>query len=92
MVVKSHGPRRRTREKFRRSVRTPVNEFLKRFEIGEKVIININSSSLNGMPFRRFQGLIGEVVGKRGRAYVLKIKDGNKVKTVISKPEHLKKI
>jgi large subunit ribosomal protein L21e len=92
MVVKSHGPRRRTREKFRRSIRTPINEFLKHFEIGDKVVININSSSLNGMPFRRFQGLCGEVVGKRGRAYILKIKDGDKTKTIISTPEHLKKI
>ena len=92
MVVKSHGPRRRTREKFRRSIRTPINEFLKHFEIGDKVVIKINSSSLNGMPFRRFQGLSGEVVRKRGRAYLVEIKDGDKVKTIISKPEHLKKI
>ncbi len=92
MVVKSHGPRRRTREKFRRSIRTPINEFLKRFEVGDRVVIKINSSSLNGMPFRRFYGLSGEVIGKRGRAYILKIKDGDKVKTIISTPEHLKKI
>lgn len=92
MVVKSHGPRRRTREKFRRSVRTSVNEFLKQFEIGDKVVIKINSSSESGMPFRRFQGLCGEVVEKRGRAYVLEIKDGDKVKKVIANPEHLKKI
>jgi len=92
MVVKSHGPHRRTREKFRRSERTPINEFLKRFEVGDKVVININSSSDGGVPFRRFQGLCGNVVGKRGRAYVLEIKDGDKVKTIISNPEHLKKI
>lgn len=92
MVVKSHGPRRRTREKFRRSVRTSVNEFMKEFEIGNKVVIKINSSSESGMPFRRFQGLCGEVVEKRGRAYVLKIKDGDKTKKVIANPEHLKKV
>jgi len=92
MVVKSHGPRRRTREKFRRSVRTSINEFLKEFEIGDKVVIDINSSSESGMPFRRFQGLCGEVVEKRGRAFVLKIKDGDKTKKVIANPEHLKKI
>ena len=92
MVVKSHGPRRRTREKFRRSVRTSINEFLKEFEIGDKVVIDINSSSEGGMPFRRFQGLCGEVVDKRGRAYVLEIKDGDKTKKVIANPEHLKKV
>jgi len=92
MVVKSHGPRRRTREKFRRSVRTSVNEFMKEFEVGDKVVIKINSSSESGMPFRRFQGLCGEVVEKRGRAYVLKIKDGDKTKKIIANPEHLKKV
>ena len=92
MVVKSHGPRRRTREKFRRSVRTSINEFMKEFEVGDKVVININSSSESGMPFRRFQGLCGEVVEKRGRAYVLEIKDGDKTKKVIANPEHLKKV
>jgi large subunit ribosomal protein L21e len=92
MVVKSHGPRRRTREKFRRSVKASINEFLKEFEIGDKVVIDINSSSESGMPFRRFQGLCGEIVEKRGRAYLLEIKDGNKTKKVIANPEHLKKI
>jgi len=92
MVVKSHGPRKRTREKFRRSRKTPINEFLKNFEIGEKVVIDINSSSAKGMPFRRFQGLIGKIVEKRGKAYLLEIKDGKKTKTVIANPEHIKKI
>ncbi len=90
MVVKSHGPRRRTREKFRKRKRTTVNEFMKSFKIGDKVVIDINSSSQKGMPFRRFQGLIGEIVEKRGRAYIVKIKDGNKIKKIIAKPEHLK--
>lgn len=75
MVTKSHGPRRRTREKFRRSIKTSINEFLQQFEIGDKVVIRINSSSDKGMPFRRFQGLFGEIIGKRGKAYLLEIKE-----------------
>jgi len=92
MVVKSHGPRKRTREKFRRSRRTPINEFLKQFKKGDKVVIDVNSSSVKGMPFRRFQGLCGKIVKRRGRAYLVEIKDGNKFKTIIANPEHLKKI
>ena len=92
MVVKSKGPRKRTREKFRRSIKTPITDFLREFEIGDKVVIDINSSSQKGMPFKRFQGLCGEVMDRRGRAYVLKIRDGDKVKTVIAKSEHLKKM
>jgi large subunit ribosomal protein L21e len=92
MVVKSHGPRKRTREKFRRSIKAPINEFLRKFEIGDRVVIDINSASQKGMPYKRFQGLSGIVMQKRGNAYVLKIKSMDKTKTVISKPEHIKKM
>lgn len=90
MVVKSHGPRRRTREKFRRTGKTSVNKFIKQFKDGERIVIDINSSSHKGMPFKRFQGLSGEIVKRRGNAYLVRIKDGNKVKMIIANPEHLK--
>jgi large subunit ribosomal protein L21e len=44
------------------------------------------------MPFRRFHGLTGKVVGIRGRAYIVEIFDGGKLKKVIAKAEHLKSI
>lgn len=90
MVSKSHGPRRRTREKFRKNYRTPISKFLRKFKKGDKVVIKIESSSQDGMPFRRFHGVSGEVVDTRGRAYIVEIKDGGKVKKIVSKPEHLK--
>ena len=90
MVVKSHGPRKRTREKFRKKGRVTVNRLMRSFDLGARVVIDIESSSLSGMPFRRFQGLQGKIVGRRGRAYLVEIKDKNMVKKVIAKPEHLK--
>jgi len=92
MVVKSHGPRRRTREKFRRTERVPVNSFIRNFSVGDRVVIDIVSSSLNGIPFKRFQGLSGKVIEKRGRAYLVEIKDGDKIKKILANPEHLKAI
>jgi large subunit ribosomal protein L21e len=92
MVVKSHGPRKRTREKFRKSRRTPISRFIRQFNKGDRVVIDIESSSSKGMPFRRFQGLNGKIVEKRGKAYLLEIKDGNKIKKIIANPEHLKTI
>lgn len=92
MVVKSHGPKRRTREKFRKIGRVAINRFLKEFKIGEKVVIDIDSYSQEGVPFRRFQGLSGTIVEKRGKAYIVEIKDGGKTKQIIAKPEHLKTI
>jgi large subunit ribosomal protein L21e len=92
MVVKSHGQRRHTREKFRRVGLTPISAFFRQFNVGDRVVINVNSLSHSGMPFKRFQGLSGDVIGKRGRAYIVEIKDGGKVKKVVSPSEHLKAI
>jgi len=41
---------------------------------------------------KRFQGITGVVEGKRGKAYIIKIKDGNKEKRLLIEPIHLKKI
>ena len=92
MVTKSSGPRRRTREKFRKFKRVPINKFIKKFEIGERVAIDIESSSSKGMPFKRFQGLIGKIIKRKGNAYLIEIKDGEKTKKIIANPEHLKNI
>ena len=92
MVAKSHGPRRRTREKFRKSRRVTVNQFMQKFNEGQSVAIVIESSSPSGMPFKRFHGLTGKVVGTRGNAYIVEIYDGNKAKKIIANPEHLKAV
>jgi large subunit ribosomal protein L21e len=44
------------------------------------------------MPAIRFQGKTGTVIGTQGRAFVLAVKDGNKIKTVLATPEHMKKV
>jgi len=41
---------------------------------------------------KRFQGITGIVEGKRGKTYIVKIKDGNKEKRILIEPIHLKKI
>jgi large subunit ribosomal protein L21e len=92
MGSKSKGPRRGTRKRFRKRGRVTVNTYMRNFDLGSKVVIDIESSSLSGMPFRRFQGLSGKIVGKRGMAYLVEIKDKNMTKEIIAKPEHLKAI
>ena len=92
MVSKSHGPRRGTRKRFKKDRKVTVNQFMRKFELGDKIVIDIESSSSSGMPFRRFQGHTGKVVGQRGRAYLVEIKDGNKLKKIAAKPEHIKTI
>jgi large subunit ribosomal protein L21e len=53
------------------------------------VHVLIDPSIHKGMPHPRFHGKTGEVVGMRGRAFVLLVTDGNATKTLITLPEHL---
>ena len=74
-----------------RGIRSP-SYLLKQYEPGDKVLIKIDPSVHSGMPFRRFYGKVGEVVSKRGRAYLIKVKDGGKKKIVIAEPAHLRQV
>jgi large subunit ribosomal protein L21e len=88
-----HGMRKKTRDKLSKSVRargiSPVVRAIQEFEPGAKVHVLIDPSKHKGMPHPRFHGRTGEVVGKRGRAFVLKVTDGDSTKTLITLPEHL---
>jgi len=90
----SNGPRRRTRRKFgqKSGFRPTITKFLTQYSEGQQVVIMQEPSSHKGMPFRRFRGRSGYIVGKRGKAYIVEIQDGNSVKRVISRAEHLKAI
>ncbi|MGC8562447.1 MAG: 50S ribosomal protein L21e [Thermoplasmata archaeon] len=91
----SHGPRSKTRYKMRKRLneRGPitVNRIVKTFEVGDSVAIDIEPSFHKGMPFKRFQGMTGIVEGQKGDAYVVKISDQGKPKTVVAYPIHLRR-
>jgi large subunit ribosomal protein L21e len=92
-MAKHHGMRRKTRNKLSKTVRargvSPVVRAIQEFEPGQKVHVVIDPSKHKGMPHPKFQGRTGEITGKRGRAFVLKIADGDAIKTLITLPEHL---
>ncbi|HVP94453.1 MAG TPA: 50S ribosomal protein L21e [Methanoregulaceae archaeon] len=89
-----NGPRKKTRYKLKKALRergiSPVTSVIQQFAIGEKVHIVCNPSVQKGMPHRRFHGKTGTVLEKRGRAWVLEIRDGNADKVVIARSQHLK--
>lgn len=72
--------------------KTTVNKLLQNFREGEKVIIDINSEVQDAMPHPRYQGREGIVLKQRGKCYEIAIKDGNKDKTIVTGPAHLKKV
>ncbi|MCK5593942.1 MAG: 50S ribosomal protein L21e [Candidatus Aenigmarchaeota archaeon] len=75
-----------------RSVRRTITKTLRTFNIGDKVLIKHDASVQKGMPHPRFYGRAGSIVEKRGLAYRVAIKDGNKDKSVIARPEHIRKL
>jgi large subunit ribosomal protein L21e len=94
MTRKSRGSRSKSRFKLiqKPGYRPPITKFLQEFRVDQKVIILQEPSSQRGMPHHRFKGLAGHIIGKRGKSYIVEILDGNKVKKLISRPEHLKAV
>ncbi|MDD3379427.1 MAG: 50S ribosomal protein L21e [Candidatus Methanomethylophilaceae archaeon] len=89
----SRGTRTKGRQLMKKDVRdrglSPITKAFQTFENGEKVNIIIDPSVHKGMPFSRFHGLTGVVIGARGAAFEVSVKVGNKTKMVVARPEHL---
>ena len=96
MVQRTGGMRKKTRHKLRKKPRTRgkihISKELQVFKTGEKVRILHEPSAHRGMPHPRFKNLVGVVVKKQGKAYLIKLKDGNKEKKVVSTSIHLERI
>ena len=95
MVKAPRGYRHRTRKLLRKKVREKgaipkLSVILREYKIGEKVAIKIDPSFHYAMPHRRFHGLTGTIIGRRGRAYLIEVYLGNKRKIVITTPEHIR--
>lgn len=90
----SHGYRRKTRALMSKSPRdrgkSPLSRLLYEYRPGDRIIIDIDPSVHKGMPHRRYQGRVGVVIGKRGKAYEIEVSQGDATKMIIVRPEHLK--
>ncbi len=93
---KSKGKRSKTRKKLRKNIRergkVPTGKTIQDFSEGEKAIIKINPGITEGQPHAKFHGRTGKVAGKQGKSFIVEVKEGNKTKKVISRPEHLEKV
>ncbi len=84
-----HGTRRLLKKEPREHGKTGLSKLLHEYDTGSQVLIRIDSSFQKGMPHKRYHGKIGAVVEKRGRSYVVRVSQGDAVKEVIIRPEHL---
>jgi len=93
MGRKAKGYRRKTRsvltKKPRERGKTGLSKILYEYKPGEKVVVKINPSVHKGMPHRRYHGKIGVIINKKGRSYIVNVPQGNAVKELIVRPEHI---
>jgi len=85
----SKGYRRRTRSLLRKRGSHGLSHILREYAPEQKVVIKIDSTQVKGMPHRRFNGLVGVVKESGRRAVTIDVNVGGKVKTVISRKEHI---
>ena len=96
MVRRSKGLRSKSRHILRKKPRdrgiSSITRALQQFEEGDSVNIVIDSAVHKGMPHIRFHGYTGKIEGKQGSSYVVGINDGNKHKSLVIRPEHLRRV
>jgi large subunit ribosomal protein L21e len=89
----SQGIRNRTRSLLTKEPREKgkvgLSMLLHDYRPGEKVVVKINATIQKGMPHRRYHGKVGVVLGKRGRAYSVRVPQGNTTKEITVRSEHL---
>ena len=92
-MVRKPGKRGKTRSKFRKKgPDATVNTLVKTLDKDDTVQVVIDPSQHAGLPHKRFHGLTGKVSGKRGSAYEVSLRKGNKQAVVVTTAAHLKKL
>lgn len=90
---KSKGIRRKSRETLKKKPREkglqPLGRMLHKYNSGDKVVVKIDSAIHKGMPHPRYNGKVGIIVDQRGSAYIVELRDYERIRELIIRPEHL---
>lgn len=81
----------RQRKRVRERGKLRLSSYFKKIDDGTDVALVINLGVRASFP-KRLKGMSGKVVGSRGKFKLVEIKDGNKLKTFIIHPIHLRKL
>ncbi|EMA47473.1 50S ribosomal protein L21e [Halococcus morrhuae DSM 1307] len=91
----SKGPLKKTRNKLSNDPRergtSPPQRAIEEFDAGDRVHLSLDPSVPDGRFHPRFNGHTGEVLDEQGRAYRVRITDGEKDKTIIVTAAHLRR-
>jgi large subunit ribosomal protein L21e len=94
MVKSSKGFRSRSRGTFTKKVREkglpPLTRFLRKYEVGDSVVVVLEASDPHGQPHPRYQGRVCRVIAPVGRSYRIEFYDGGKRKELLAAPIHLR--
>ena len=93
MARRSKGLKSKSRYKMTKYPRqhglSPISKAVQDLQAGTRVSIILDPGVVKGQPHPRYHGRIGVVKERRGRAYIVEIRDGGSTKKIISRPEHL---
>ena len=79
------------RKNIRLRGKVSLSKYFQKFEENDSVAVK-REISINASFPKRLQGRTGVVKGKKGKAYIIKLKDQAKEKEFLIQPIHLKKI
>lgn len=95
-MTKSKGKRSKTRKKLKKEPRNRGKIYSQKvvqdYPKGTRATIKISPDTPNGQPHPKFHGKTGVITERQGKSYVISVKDGDKKKKVITRPEHLEKV
>jgi large subunit ribosomal protein L21e len=83
------GTRSLLKKPTREKGKPKISKLLQEYAPGSQVIIRMDSSVQKSMPHKRFHGKIGTIIEKRGRGYVISVPQGNSIKQIIVRSEHI---
>jgi large subunit ribosomal protein L21e len=90
---KSRGICAKTRTLLKKEARERgkigLSKLLHEYKSGDKVLIKVDSGVHKGMPHRRYFGKIGTVIDRRGGSYLIGVRQGEAMKEIIVRPEHI---
>jgi len=91
---RTHGFRYKSRKLLSKSPRERgrpgLSRWLFTYKEGDRVVIDVDPTYITTAPHRRYQGRVGIVRGRRGRALEIEVTLGGKKKLIITTPDHVR--
>ena len=87
---RSHGFKHKSRSVMTKKAPRGVSFLLREYAVGDRALVQIDSSQHKGLPHRRYHGKVGLVTEVGRRHVVLDVKLGEKSKTLITRLDHIK--